>query len=415
MIRAGDIFADDYGDDYEVGKFLGQGGFGVVHLISRLSDGCQFVAKAPLNTDKVKLKKLENEYGVLKKLEEKGVSNVVRAEALVYFQINSGKIPILVMQIAQGVELVNHLNEQISPVDVREILLKISRSMAEVHKAGYIHRDLKPENIFIDFGIAAIKDNENTYAITQSVAYSKFWCPPEQRDGTVSIGNDIFSLGAVGYALLIPGTELKRVMPPHGSIEPPYDPKYTFETNTMEDKHLYEVIKKATSYNRYHRFGTMEDMANHLDGAPPSENFPRIIADGHSHPLIPGKSKWTLGRNWHPPQSEILINETTPGGVAISRQQAYIERTGDCSFKLHHIGMNDTRIGIQKRVDSKITTQWKKVPENGYPLGPHHVLVCFGFSETPPPEYPDMPPGPYKVFEYFPPQDAVAHSGQSTM
>ena len=57
--------------------------------------------------------------------------------------------------------------------------------MSEVHKAGYIHRDLKPENLFvkdvgglnsftiIDLGIAAVKDDHNTFAKTQTKAPEK--------------------------------------------------------------------------------------------------------------------------------------------------------------------------------------------------------------------------------------------------
>ena len=80
-------------------------------------------------------------------------------------------------------------------------ILGKSRVKQVLHKAGYIHRDMKPENMFvqdaggqnlftiIDWGIAAVKDDHNTFAQTQTKAWTPFWCPPEQEQGTVSIGN----------------------------------------------------------------------------------------------------------------------------------------------------------------------------------------------------------------------------------
>jgi serine/threonine protein kinase len=304
--------------------------------------------------------------------------------------------------------------------------------MAEVHKAGYIHRDLKPDNIFvddvggrndvtiIDFGIAAVKDDSNTFANTTSIAATPFYAPPEQMNGTVSIGNDIFSLGATGYAMLVGNDDLKRDI--QNQISPPYDPYFKFQTKTIEDKHLFDVIKKATSPNRRDRFGTMEDMADHLDGAPPTENFPRIIADGHSHPLMPDQNKWMLGRNASSfSEADILINETSPGSTFISRNQAYIERKGECAFQIFHnpSAVNETRIGTQKGDNPGDPITWMKLSEKGYPLGPRHTFICFGYADTPPGKKDEMgnplQPGPYKVLEYFPPQESTDNSGQTTV
>ena len=56
MIRDGDIFTGNQsGEDYEVGSFLGRGGFGVVHEAIRLSDGSKFVVKAPVDLGKMKV------------------------------------------------------------------------------------------------------------------------------------------------------------------------------------------------------------------------------------------------------------------------------------------------------------------------------------------------------------------------
>ena len=129
-----------------------------------------------------------------------------------------------------------------------------------------------------------------------------------------------------------------------------------------------------------------------------------------------------LGRN-EPLGSEadILINETSPGSRYISRKQAYIERRGDCAFQLFHnsTAPNETRIGVQKGDDPKSPINWIKLSEKGYPLGPRHVFICFGYADTPPGKKDEMgnplQPGPYKVLEYFPPQDPAEAAALATV
>jgi len=426
MIRTGDIFTgDDTSEDYDVQHELGRGGFSVVHLSPMLSDGTDFVAKSPLDLGDMKVKKITNEFLVLKNLESKGIDNVVRAFELGSFTTGGEKIPILVLEFANGIELSKAMKNEISPVDAREILLLIAKTMAKVHACGYIHRDLKPDNIFvddvggsndvtvIDFGIAAVKEDAETFAKTKSIAHTKFYAPPEQAKGTVSIGNDIFSLGATGYAMLVGETDLKRDIDNH--ISPPYNPTNHFQSKTIVDQHLFDVITKATDPHRRNRFATMDDMVAMLEGAPPSETFPRIIADGKASPLLPEKSEWSLGRNHHPcpgvrccpsGPADFLINETSPGAAFISRKQVTIRRMGECAFILNHENVkNDTRVGVTQ---PDFSVKWVKVGNNGYPLGPRHVMICFGYADTPPGKRDEfgneLQPGPYKVLEYFPPE-----------
>jgi serine/threonine protein kinase len=325
------------------------------------------------------------------------------------------------MPLAEGVELHRHLQNSgpITPDDVSDILLKIAKTMSEVHKLGYIHRDLKPENLFvmdvsglneftiIDWGIAAVKDDHNTFAVTKTNAWTPFWCPPEQESGTVSIGNDIFSLGAIGYAMLVPYDEIKKDA--KNQISPPYNPAFKLG-NSTQNNHLYKVIEKATQPSRSDRFATMDDFAAALEGKQPPERYPRFVADGKSHPLLPHIDDWSIGRNaLADSQADILVNET--GGANsryISRIQAKVSRTGECSFNLQHCGLNDTRVGILRPGETEIS--WRNIEKgsSGWPLGPRYLSLCFGYADTSPgklDEYGNpLKPGPYKVIEYFPPQ-----------
>ena len=427
MLRPGDYFADVDGDDYEVIKELGRGGMGVVYLVKELEgQKREFVAKCPLSGTALECKKIKNEYRILTTLFSKKIEGIVRPHKLASFQTGSRELPMFLMHVAPGLELHRHLqrNGPISHEDVSDFLLKICKTMSEVHQSGYIHRDLKPENMFvekvgskntftiIDWGIAAVKDDENTFAVTSTKAWTPFWCPPEQESGTVSIGNDIFSLGAIGYAMLVPYEEIKKDA--KNQISPPYNPAFKLGANTATS-HLYKVIEKATQPKRGDRFATMDDFAAALEGKLPPESFPRFVADGVSHPLLPKDSQWTIGRNAiADSQADIRINETGgPNSRYISRIQATVERTGECSFILKHMGLNDTRVGIQRDGED---IQWRNIKKdsNGWPIGPRYMVIYFGYADTPPGKTDDygepLKPGPYKVIEYFPPNQEDGES-----
>lgn len=419
MFRDGDFFEDDSGASYTVVKALSDGGMGSTYIVEDLSSSIQYVSKTPLTGTPLECKKVLNEYRILNDLEGKGVDNIVRAHALASsVEVGGKKFPCFMMEFAKDIELNKYLqkNGPMDPKDVEDFLLKISKTMSEVHKAGYIHRDMKPENLFvkdvggqnqftiIDWGIAAVKDDHNTFAQTQTNAWTPFWCPPEQEQGTVSIGNDIFSLGAIGYAMIIPYSEIMRDS--KNSISPPYNPSWKLGKDKATE-HLFRVIEKATQPVRGDRFATMEEFSDALEGKKPPEAYPRIVADGTSHPLMKEFDQWTIGRNSPiDSRADILVNEAGgPGSRYIARLQARIERTGVSSFLLHHTGLNDTRVGIDK--DGII--DWRNIEKGGrgWPLGPRYCMICFGYADHSPGKLDDygnpLQPGPYKVIEFFPP------------
>jgi serine/threonine protein kinase len=422
MLRIGDIFSDLEGNDYEVLSELGRGGMGVVFLVQEL-EGLRrkFVAKCPLSGTSLECKKISNEFRILENIADKNIPSIIRPHKMAEFKTGNKSVPIFLMPLAEGLELHRHLQKSgpLSPEDVSDILLKMAKTMSEIHKLGYIHRDLKPENLFvvdvsgandftiIDWGIAAVKDDHNTFAVTKTNAWTPFWCPPEQESGTVSIGNDIFSLGAIGYAMIVPYDEIKKDA--GNQISPPYNPAFKLG-NSPQNSHLYKVIEKATQPLRSDRFATMDDFAAALEGKQPPESYPRFVADGKSHPLLPHIDHWSIGRNaLADSQADILVNETGGSNSRyISRIQSEVNRTGECSFKLHHLGLNDTRIGIIRPGETEIS--WRNVEKDssGWPIGPMYLSICFGYADTSPgklDEYGNpLKPGPYKVIEYFPPQ-----------
>ncbi|MCB1094284.1 MAG: protein kinase [Verrucomicrobiae bacterium] len=94
------------------------------------------------------------------------------------------------------------------------LIKEISRAVAYAHGEGIIHRDLKPQNILMDadgkphvtdFGIAKRIDGDSQLTVTGAVMGSPSYMSPEQAAGqtsNIAVTSDIYSLGAILYALL---------------------------------------------------------------------------------------------------------------------------------------------------------------------------------------------------------------------
>ena len=106
------------------------------------------------------------------------------------------------------------------------------------------------------------------------------------------------------------------------TASPPYNPKFKLGGDNATD-HLYKVIEKATQPSRGDRFATMQEFADALEGKKPPEAYPRIVADGTSHPLTKERNEWFVGRNSPvDSQADILVNETG------ARKSLHLEEAG---------------------------------------------------------------------------------------
>lgn len=98
--------------------------------------------------------------------------------------------------------------------EVLRIGAQIAHGLAAIHKQGVIHRDLKPENILLelphdtvkisDFGVALAAEEHHRLTQTGEIHGTPQFMSPEQAQGqTIDQRSDIFSLGAVLYAMAI--------------------------------------------------------------------------------------------------------------------------------------------------------------------------------------------------------------------
>ncbi len=97
------------------------------------------------------------------------------------------------------------------PRDAGTLLAKVARAVHYAHQHGVLHRDLKPSNILMesgdepvvsDFGLARLTQEGADITLQGSVLGTPAFMAPEQARGACTTASDIYSLGAVLYALL---------------------------------------------------------------------------------------------------------------------------------------------------------------------------------------------------------------------
>ncbi|MGO9913500.1 MAG: protein kinase domain-containing protein, partial [Isosphaeraceae bacterium] len=194
---------------YEVVEFLGRGGMGLV-----------LKARDPALDRMVAIKVLTPAlaHGATARRrfarEARAVAAVGNEHIVAIHAVDDFRgLPYLVMQYISGRSLQDRLDAS-GPLEVKEILrigIQVARALQAAHAQGVVHRDIKPANILLenciervkltDFGLARVIDDAS---LTQSgvIAGTPQYMAPEQARGEpVAAVADLFSLGAVLYAM----------------------------------------------------------------------------------------------------------------------------------------------------------------------------------------------------------------------
>jgi len=129
----------------------------------------------------------------------------------------------LSMEYIAGETLSERVHRE-GPLNGREaarLLTTVARAVQHAHDHGILHRDLKPSNILLtradpndsgtqpaalitDFGLAKVKDRDESLTRTGAVVGTPSYMAPEQAGGRkdVTTSADVYALGAVLYEML---------------------------------------------------------------------------------------------------------------------------------------------------------------------------------------------------------------------
>lgn len=226
----------------------------------------------------------------------------LRAEALAAARLNHPSIvpvyevgehhgqPWFSMQFVEGSTLSQRLSS--GPMAAEEavrMLIPIVEAIGSAHRAGVLHRDLKPSNVMItpagepivtDFGLAkrvpvqgdtsrtADGDSESNLTQSGAILGTPSWMSPEQAAGhsdSIDISTDIYSLGAILYAML-------TGRPPFQSASPldtllmvmEQDPPAIRVLNPRIDADLEMVVLKCLQKPRDLRYSSTRELADDL-------------------------------------------------------------------------------------------------------------------------------------------------------
>lgn len=207
--------------DYQLLEEIGRGGMGVVYRARQISLDRIVAIKMILRAD------LATPTDVKRfRAEAESAARLNHPHIVPVYEVGEHNgHPFFSMKLVEGTTLSRRLMDgPLSTRDTIEILIPICNAIGEAHRQGVLHRDLKPANVMIDregrpyvtdFGLAkrvtpggdGSPHSLHAQSLTQSGAIlgTPAYMPPEQAAGNrgeLSPASDIYSLGAILYAML---------------------------------------------------------------------------------------------------------------------------------------------------------------------------------------------------------------------
>ncbi len=194
----------------------------------------------------------------------------------------------LVMELVEGKTLGRILKD--GPLTVTEslrIAKGIARGLARAHERGIVHRDLKPENVMLDadgevklldFGLAKLREQQDTEAVSRSmlekeetaapatqegrVLGTPGYMSPEQAKGkAVDHRTDVFSFGLVLYEMLTGQKAFKGETPLDVMIALTRDhPPPASKLNPAVSPEVERIVAKCLAKAPEDRYATTRDL-----------------------------------------------------------------------------------------------------------------------------------------------------------
>jgi len=178
----------------------------------------------------------------------------------IYTVDERGGIVFFVMALVEGESLAARLARQprLSVEAVRRILGEVADALDYAHACGVVHRDIKPDNILIDratgralvtdFGIARAAAGDARLTLTGVAVGTPAYMSPEQAMGERDLDgrSDQYSLGVVGYQMLVGQTPFKAANTPAMLVKHLSEiPRPVHESRPDIPTALAEVIDRA--------------------------------------------------------------------------------------------------------------------------------------------------------------------------
>ncbi|MBB5777750.1 serine/threonine-protein kinase [Nonomuraea jabiensis] len=304
---------------YEIKGVLGQGGFGVVYLALQSAVGREVALK-------VDNRVLLSDRDRRRFLREVTAAGALSGHPHVVAVYDAGLLPdgrpYMVLELCPGGSL---SGRRLSPVEARDVGVRIADALAAAHAQGVLHRDVKPGNILVDrygqvalsdFGLATMPASGPEASVTRE-SLTPSYAPPEAFElAEPTPAGDVYALAATVYALLngrpprfpesgVPNLAmilaLHRLPVPDIPGVPPQ---------------LTAVLRQALASDPRERTPTAQAFRDAL-AAVPLGPAPAPTGGRHAAPLTPSQPMMQqLSRPGPPPMMGSPVTGPPPGGHA---------------------------------------------------------------------------------------------------
>jgi serine/threonine-protein kinase len=195
----------------------------------------------------------------------------------------------IAMEYLEGRSLSDELKAvgRLPPARAVLIALQVARALRAAHGLGVVHRDLKPGNVFLvtrdeeedfvkvlDFGLVKQTTPGEAYEQTQvgQILGSPRYMAPEQVQGKpVDARADVYSLGAVLYAMLIgrpPFDKANELATMMAQVSDPPPPFASVAPELALPPVLEAIVMKCLAKKPDDRFASMEELVAALRPIP---------------------------------------------------------------------------------------------------------------------------------------------------
>jgi serine/threonine kinase PknH len=240
------------------------------------------------------------------------------------------------MRLVDGCDLERLLAGEgpMSPERAVKVTEQVASALDAAHADGLIHRDIKPSNILVDtdefvyladFGITrALGGDSQSLTSSHAVVGSLDYMAPEQFDGQVGPGVDIYSLGCVLFQCLtgtkpFPVEGLPALMRAHMNQEPPVPSERHRDATTKLDA----VVEKALAKDAADRFRSAGELAVAARAALTGQRFVATVAgpgDVGSTGTAPTPTVQPAEENGHRPEVHEIKHSASPSRGIVWRE-----------------------------------------------------------------------------------------------
>lgn len=276
----GRVVKDNENNEYLIEKFIGNGAFGNVFRIKRMSDDTEWALKtiAQSFTNEQNLIAFKNEINLATKIND---NNVIK-----YLFANDGDIisdlpPYVIMEYANKGTLKEYINSHklenkfLDEGNLKNLFIQLVKGMKAVNSV-LVHRDIKPDNILIkddvikisDFGLSKVSTDRTRTVTFKGFGHLMYMAPEGWKNDKNTIQMDIYSMGLVFYELAtlqfpynvtIPN-DVEQWKNQHLFIEPVNPSKINPSLSPILSGVIMKMLEKSTGK----RFSNWEDIEEYL-------------------------------------------------------------------------------------------------------------------------------------------------------